>query len=232
MNDQRTEDSSGYGPCPSCGNDSWNDLGCLTCGLEFWPPSEAYWAASAVPVGQRVRDSITFLGSCRECGEPVTGADDCALDDDGNAVRHAWCRGTWKFVKLAAPPVPLLSRAPVLAPPLPVLPASASPIEIRFWETCCQLRLPALAGLAPEHRVAGYRIDFALPDRKIGIELDGFASHSSTADIAKDRRRQRLLEGHGWYIIRFGGSEIHRDAEGCVRQAAYLIEHARKGGPE
>lgn len=110
------------------------------------------------------------------------------------------------------------------------LPASASPIEVRFWDTHRQLRLPALAGLVPQHPAHGFRIDFALPERKIGIELDGFASHSSTADIAKDRRRQRLLEGHGWYIIRFGGSEVHHDAEGCARQAAYLAEHAREGG--
>jgi len=67
------------------------------------------------------------------------------------------------------------------------------------------------------------------PARKIGIELDGFATHSSTADIEKDRRRQRNLEGRGWYIIRFGGREVHHDADYCAQQAAWLIEHARRG---
>jgi very-short-patch-repair endonuclease len=109
------------------------------------------------------------------------------------------------------------------------LPATASEIERPFWEACRRLRLPELDGLVFQHPVAGYFIDFALPDRKIGIELDGFASHSSTADIAKDRKRQRVLEGHGWYITRFGGSEVYHDAEGCVRQAAHLVR-VRGGG--
>ena len=106
---------------------------------------------------------------------------------------------------------------------------AVSPIERQFWNACQRLGVPALDGLIREHSVAGYRIDFALPDRKIGIELDGFATHSSTADIEKDRRRQRNLEGRGWYIIRFGGREVHHDADYCAQQAAWLIEHARRG---
>lgn len=49
MNDQGTIAS-----CPQCKDDNWNNLGCMTCGLEFFPPSEAYWAASAIPVSMRV----------------------------------------------------------------------------------------------------------------------------------------------------------------------------------
>jgi very-short-patch-repair endonuclease len=105
-----------------------------------------------------------------------------------------------------------------------------SPIETKFLAACRKLGAPVLRDLVPQHPVAGYRIDFALPARKIGIELDGFATHSSTADIENDRRRQRDLEGRGWYIIRFGGREVNRDADHCAQQAAWLIEHARKGG--
>lgn len=106
--------------------------------------------------------------------------------------------------------------------PVPVLPRNASPIERRFWDAHLRLSLPELAGLEPQYQVGRYRIDFALPARKIGIELDGFRNHSSTADIAKDRKRQRELEELGWYITRFGGSEVHRNAAECVRQAARL----------
>jgi very-short-patch-repair endonuclease len=113
--------------------------------------------------------------------------------------------------------------------PAPTRGAPESPIEQKFREACLRLDTPVLRDLVPQHPVAGYRIDFALPDRKIGIELDGFATHSSTADIEKDRRRQRDLEGRGWYIIRFGGREVHRDADYCAQQAAWLIEHGRKG---
>lgn len=104
-----------------------------------------------------------------------------------------------------------------------------SPIEKQFWAAHQRLQLPELDGLVPQHVTGAYRIDFALPDRMIGIELDGFESHSSTADIARDRSRQRELELSGWRIIRFGGSEVHHDADECVRQAAHLADVIREG---
>lgn len=106
-----------------------------------------------------------------------------------------------------------------------------SPIERPFWDAHLRLKLPALEGLVPQFSVLGgkYRLDFALPKHKIGIELDGFATHSSTADIAHDRKRQREIEAAGWYIIRFGGSEVHHDAEDCARQAARLAQIRLEG---
>ena len=100
-----------------------------------------------------------------------------------------------------------------------------SPIERQFWAAYMLLSPPELAGLVPEYEVLGrrYRIDFAMPARMIGIELDGHATHSSTQAIARDRRRQRALEAAGWRIIRFGGKEVHDDAAGCVRQAAEQV---------
>jgi very-short-patch-repair endonuclease len=110
-------------------------------------------------------------------------------------------------------------------------PESATPIEQAFWTAHQQLRLPELRGLVAQHQAGRFRIDFALPALMIGIELDGFASHSSTADIARDRMRERWLQANGWRIIRFGGSEVHHDAGECVRQAAYLVRVIEGGSP-
>lgn len=98
-----------------------------------------------------------------------------------------------------------------------------SPIEMKFWQSYLKIRPRALRGLVCQYPVARYRIDFALPKDKIGIELDGWATHSSTTAIAADRIRQRDLESKGWYIIRFGGLEVHQNADACVRQAAHLV---------
>lgn len=119
------------------------------------------------------------------------------------------------------------------AVPPPAVPARArttlliSPIEDSFWRAHRKLRLRALDGLVRQYRVGPYRLDFALPRRMIAIELDGHRTHSSPAAIAADRRRQRELEGNGWYIIRFGGQEVFQDAEDCVRQAAVLVRRHR-----
>jgi very-short-patch-repair endonuclease len=103
-----------------------------------------------------------------------------------------------------------------------LFPALESPIEQAFWDAYVQKLPRELSGLEAQHAVLGgrYRIDFALPKQKIGIELDGYAWHSSPEAFTRDRARQRELELEGWRIIRFSGSEVTKDADDCVTQAA------------
>lgn len=99
-----------------------------------------------------------------------------------------------------------------------------SPIEVAFWKAYLKHRPTELAGLKTQHSALGrYRLDFALPDKKIGIELDGYAWHSTREAFTKDRERQRNLELDGWRLIRFSGAEINANADRCVTQAAALI---------
>jgi very-short-patch-repair endonuclease len=104
-----------------------------------------------------------------------------------------------------------------------VLVMPLSPIEELFWQSHQRLRLRPLVGLKKQYKVGPYRLDFALPQRMIGIELDGHSTHSTTQAIAADRQRQRALEAAGWYIIRFGGLEVYQNADACVREAAQLV---------
>lgn len=102
-----------------------------------------------------------------------------------------------------------------------------SPIEEKFsaaWQ-----RLHPKIKLIPEHQAGRYRIDFAYVPAKIGIELDGHATHSSPAAIAADRRRQRELERLGWCFIRFGGQEVFMDADACAREAReFIVKHSKQ----
>ncbi|MFF3912665.1 DUF559 domain-containing protein [Streptomyces sp. NPDC001852] len=106
-----------------------------------------------------------------------------------------------------------------------LFPNLESPIEEAFWAAYLQIAPPELNALKPQHPVFGgrYRIDFALPDKKFGIELDGYSWHSSPEAFTRDRARQRELELEGWRIARFSGSEVTKDASDCVRQAAALV---------
>ncbi|WP_019065357.1 DUF559 domain-containing protein [Streptomyces prunicolor] len=112
------------------------------------------------------------------------------------------------------------------------LPNLESPIEEAFWRAYLQMAPPELNGLRSQHPVFNgrYRLDFALPAQKIGIELDGYAYHSSPEVFTRDRARQRELQLNGWRIISFSGTEINRDAGGCVRQAAQLVDQLKSGG--
>jgi very-short-patch-repair endonuclease len=101
-------------------------------------------------------------------------------------------------------------------------PQNYSPIEVMFWNAYTATRPRALRGLVRQYPVGRYRLDFAIPLQKFGIELDGWATHASTIAIAADRLRQRNLEEMGWHVVRFGGREVHQNAAVCVRSAARL----------
>jgi very-short-patch-repair endonuclease len=102
------------------------------------------------------------------------------------------------------------------------VPPGYSAIEESFTAAIRQMKPRELRGLISQYPVGRYRIDFALPTIKFGIELDGFHSHSSTEDIASDRYRERQLMRAGWTIIRFGGLEVHRSVSQCVIEANEL----------
>lgn len=73
-----------------------------------------------------------------------------------------------------------------------------------------------------------YRVDFVLygdilENKKIVIECDGYAWHSSKQQIAYDNQRQRDLENKGITVIRFSGTEIFNDEIKCVYETLKRI---------
>jgi len=99
-----------------------------------------------------------------------------------------------------------------------------SPLEIAFFDEAeitqqlqtFEVNVPVLGGK--------YRIDFADVDRMIAIELDGHAYHSDKEAFENDRVRERELEEAGWRVLRFAGTEIHRNVSKCVLDAVSWIE--------
>lgn len=105
--------------------------------------------------------------------------------------------------------------------------ADLSPIEYAYWKAHHSLKLVQLEGMRPQFTIVTegkvHRVDFAISKLKVCVELDGFDTHSSTADIERDRSRDRRLMRAGWRVIRFGGAEVHRSAEACVKETALMV---------
>lgn len=74
-----------------------------------------------------------------------------------------------------------------------------------------------------------YRIDLAIYSgrRKIAIEADGKAYHSSPEQVEHDKRKDWYLERNGWRVIRFSGSEIYRNSHKCVAEVEILMKNNR-----
>lgn len=60
-------------------------------------------------------------------------------------------------------------------------------------------------------------LDSALPDVKLGIELDGAAFHGDREMRERDIARDSALAAAGWLILRFSYRRVTADAQGCRR---------------
>ena len=99
------------------------------------------------------------------------------------------------------------------------------PAEKRLWKA---LRNRALGGFKfrRQHPIGPYVVDFACPDCKVVVEIDG-ESHLSHRE--KDSQRTMVLESGGWYVLRFWNTEIYDDFE-PVKELIYRT--CRKRGSE
>lgn len=75
--------------------------------------------------------------------------------------------------------------------------------------------------LTTQYRLGPYRYDFALRAKwlknpPILIECDGAEFHSTPEQVENDKRKDELAHLGGFKLLRFSGSEINRDAEGCA----------------
>ncbi|MDW6021227.1 endonuclease domain-containing protein [Mesorhizobium sp. BAC0120] len=84
--------------------------------------------------------------------------------------------------------------------------------ELKLWN---ELRAHRLMGLGFRRQVpiAGYIVDFACPDKRIVVEVDG-SQHGDAASAEYDEARTDRLKRDGWTILRFWNDDILRDIEG------------------
>lgn len=74
---------------------------------------------------------------------------------------------------------------------------------------CCTCGLPRLA-YQHELTIAGRRrrVDFAVPELRIAIEVDGYEHHSRRAVWQDDLQRQNELQAAGWIVLRFSWADV------------------------
>lgn len=107
-----------------------------------------------------------------------------------------------------------------------------SPIEAIFWIwwTTLEGLVPGRDfgfGLAPQYEVEcegnRYRLDFAVPEYLIAVELDGHDFHEKTKEqVTYRNQRDRHLQAAGWTVFHFSGSELYRNEVDCVSAVANL----------
>lgn len=64
---------------------------------------------------------------------------------------------------------------------------------------------------------AYFKLDLALLNVKLAIEIDGQEFHSSQFQRERDAARQREIEHQGWRLIRFTAREVERSPNLCAK---------------
>lgn len=72
-------------------------------------------------------------------------------------------------------------------------------------------------------------VDFAWPEVKLCVEVDGWVWHSSRESFENDRERDRALQSAGWAVLRWTYRQVKYDSESLVAEAAALYRSRAAG---
>ena len=79
-----------------------------------------------------------------------------------------------------------------------------------------------------QHPIAGFIADFASIEAKLVVEVDG-ETHSTPAEIRRDRERTRALEAAGYMVLRVSNDQVRRNLPTVLD--AIWMELNRTGSP-
>jgi very-short-patch-repair endonuclease len=83
--------------------------------------------------------------------------------------------------------------------------------ELKLWNGLRALRLMGL-GFRRQFPIAGYIVDFACPEKKLIVEVDG-SQHAQGDAVVGDEVRTLRLEQDGWTVLRFWNDDIVRNID-------------------
>jgi very-short-patch-repair endonuclease len=167
------------------------------------------------------------------------------LDDDGYPINEPWRKpyvhgceadaGDFNPIRLSDALAKVVDRADVS---LSVSPTADSPIEtllgaavLMFFRdagrpltlrTSDEFDKAMSLMFVPQFKWSIYRSDWAIYNPKttgaLLLECDGKEFHSSADQKAHDQKKDAAAHNRGYLTMRFTGSQIHRDADGCAQK--------------
>ena len=95
-----------------------------------------------------------------------------------------------------------------------------------LWRALREAALPMKA--RRQHPIGDHFADFAVPSRKLAIEIDG-GQHARNTD--EDARRTEALAERGYRVIRFWNHEVLENLEGVMQVILTELEKPTSPSP-
>lgn len=76
-----------------------------------------------------------------------------------------------------------------------------------------------------------WRFDFAWPDRKVAVEVEGSARgggrHQRRAGFQADAEKYNAAAELGWVVLRYTGDDLRKRPAQCIEQVARVLQRCR-----
>jgi very-short-patch-repair endonuclease len=79
-------------------------------------------------------------------------------------------------------------------------------------------------------RLAGYEVDAVWPDRRLVVEVDGYAYHGHRAQFERDRRKDLALTAAGYRVIRISWRQLTQEPFAVIAVISSALSDSRKPG--
>lgn len=76
-----------------------------------------------------------------------------------------------------------------------------------------------------EYNVGRYSIDFAWPELKKAIEIDGEQHYRFEEVIERDKRKNTVLSDNGWQLLRIRWTDMFHNTQTFIKQAKDFIDN-------
>jgi very-short-patch-repair endonuclease len=98
------------------------------------------------------------------------------------------------------------------------------------------LAATVLPPMIPEHVVRDVHggflavVDFAYPDRRIAVEVDGYEAHSGRRAVRRDKARDRALMDAKWIPLHFDWEQVDKRHPIVAREIGKWYQRRRELG--
>jgi very-short-patch-repair endonuclease len=102
---------------------------------------------------------------------------------------------------------------------------AGSRLEVRVARALRRSGLPAAVRQHPVTTAEGsrHRLDFAWPERLVGLECDGFAWHGDRLQWKRDRRRIAAIESLGWRLVFVTWDDVTRRVDEMLHRVELAL---------
>ncbi len=85
------------------------------------------------------------------------------------------------------------------------------------------LQLHGITGWYAQLPFRGWAVDFAFPESKLAVEINGWAFHRSRARWVRDQDKSNALTSAGWSVLNFSWHHLTEDPEGVITTVAETL---------